>query len=48
MTDEEIEDANFQKYLEARYYEGFFLDFDKAVLMGLTDLFDGDDNATQS
>lgn len=37
MTDEEIEDANFKAYLEAKYYEALFTEFDTAILMGVTE-----------
>lgn len=34
MTDEEIEDLNFKQYLEAKYYEALFAEFDAKLLMG--------------
>lgn len=44
MTDEEIEDMNFKTYLETRYYEDLFTEFDQAIFTGLADFFEGDDD----
>jgi hypothetical protein len=37
MTEEEIEDENFRKYLEARWLEGIFEELDARILMGEND-----------
>lgn len=37
LTDEEIEDMNFKQYLEARYFEAFFAEFDRALFGILED-----------
>jgi hypothetical protein len=40
MTDEEIEDMNFKQYLEARYYEALFTEFETRLFADTTE----DDN----
>lgn len=37
MTDEEVEDMFFRRYLEAKYYQALFDEMDRAILLGNED-----------